>query len=396
MPRKNIRKRKIKQGQIQKFRLCCGFVAMQSSPLPVSFIPQQGALILDSWGAQSLLVRSLGLGGQGSVYLTDKAQVCKLYDDSHRTMDVCQKLQLMLTRPLQYPGVCWPRSLAFNQNREFVGFLMDKAKGKELQKVIFLRSALVSTFPNWTRIQLVTLTINILKAISFLHAGNVILGDINPLNILVVDENHVYIIDTDSFQIEGFPCPVGTPSFLTPELAGKNLRGILRTYDQEYFAVTTLVFMLVMLGKAPYSHKGGSDPSKNVRDGIFPYSRPGRNGSNGVPEGDCDSMWNNLPYHLKEKFHQAFTDGNRFPTHEWITVMERYRSDLVRGYVSNDLFPAIRKTPHRVETPTWPIPQPVTQRYIVVSAPPPVVNGLPWIRAPTIVSRVRTLVSQVF
>ena len=52
----------------------------------------------------------------------------------------------------------------------------------------------------------------------YLHERNIIMGDINALNILVVSPTEVYFVDTDSYQIEEFPCPVWnlkTPCLMT-------------------------------------------------------------------------------------------------------------------------------------------------------------------------------------
>lgn len=82
-----------------------------------------------------------------------------------------------------------------------------------------------------------TLCITILKKLKYLHDRNVILGDINPNNILVVSPTEVYFVDTDSYQIEGFPCPVGTINFTAPEIQRKDFSTFLRTIGNERFAV---------------------------------------------------------------------------------------------------------------------------------------------------------------
>lgn len=98
-----------------------------------------------------------------------------------------------------------------------------------------------------------TLCITILKKLKYLHDRNVILGDINPNNILVVSPTEVYFVDTDSYQIEGFPCPVGTINFTAPEIQRKDFSTFLRTIGNERFAVATLLFMIMLPGKPPYS-----------------------------------------------------------------------------------------------------------------------------------------------
>lgn len=102
-----------------------------------------------------------------------------------------------------------------NQQNEFVGYLMPRARGVEIGKSIFKKPLFEKKLPNWNRKNLAELCVSILEKIDYLHKRNIILGDINPANILVVSPKEVYFVDTDSYQIENFPCPVGTDNFTT-------------------------------------------------------------------------------------------------------------------------------------------------------------------------------------
>ncbi|RML94152.1 hypothetical protein APX70_07765, partial [Pseudomonas syringae pv. maculicola] len=64
-------------------------------------------------------------------------------------------------------------------------------------------------------------------------------------NLLVTqDSTKLWMVDTDSFQIEGFPCPVGTVNFTAPEIQGVNYGTFMRTKEHELFAVATMLFMI--------------------------------------------------------------------------------------------------------------------------------------------------------
>lgn len=302
-------------------------------------IPALGDTVTDDLGQRSLLRDCVGAGGEGTVYRTDRGLVCKVFDAAHLDTRRQAKLRLMVGKPLQVPGICWPASLARNDHGDFVGYLMSAARGLVLQRALFLRPLLERHFPSWTRRELVTLATTVLQRFQALHDRNVLLGDINPLNILVASEHEVHLVDTDSYQIEDFPCPVGTPTFLSPRLAGQDLGKTLRNLEDEQFAVATLVFMLLMPGKAPYSHAGGGDPLANVRRGHFPYSlrdRPGR----AMPAGPWRFMWSHLPYYFKEAFHSVFTQRGSLSDMEWISHLDRYAYDLARGHVSSEIYPS--------------------------------------------------------
>lgn len=326
------------EDSIISFSLQIGEAVNISKNLHTSLIPIVGDTIIDNNGDEHVLISSLGGGGEGRVYLTDTGFACKVYNKSRITEGLEKKLLLMQSKQIVCKGLCWPTLIASNRNKEFVGYLMNRAHGYELQRSIFIKPIFLNRFPNWTRIELTTLILSILEVIKLLHSKNVILGDINPMNILIENERTVFLVDTDSYQVERFACPVGTASFLAPELVGLDLRGVLRSFQNESFAISTLIFMMLMPGKPPYSHTGGGDPALNVQERHFPYSLGEKRGKN-VPAGPWRYIWSNLPYFLKEAFHFVFSDGNRPDVSDWISILERYRNDLKADFISSAIFP---------------------------------------------------------
>jgi serine/threonine protein kinase len=173
----------------------------------------------------------------------------------------------------------------------------------------------------------------------FLHSFNIIVGDINPLNILVSEEsNNVWLVDTDSFQIQGFPCPVGTVNFTAPEIQGVNYSSFLRTKEHEIFAVATMLFMILHPGKPPYAQQGGGDPAENIRNGNFPYQFC-KDITGNTPEGPWKIIWGNLPYKIKKAFGNTFKNNRRIELSDWKKLLEFYKSEIENGNYSNELFP---------------------------------------------------------
>ena len=309
------------------------------TPVTITSIPGSGTIVKDKNGSSLSLGAELGKGGEGITYETDDPKlVCKIYQRDRLKQSTLDKLNLMISREIRDPAICWPVSLAYNSLGETIGYLMPKAKGNEIQRTVFIKPLLPQKFPHWTRLHLVKLTSKILDAMAYLHSLNVLLGDINGRNFIVQDESSVFFVDCDSYQVEGFPCPVGMPPYLAPELYGKKLHSTLRTKDTELFAVATLVFMILHPGKPPYSHQGGEDPLRNVKKRHFPYPR-GDQGAKGVPDGPWRFMFSHLPRYMKDAFHQVFSDGDRLTVANWQELMKRYKNDLSKGYVSADLSP---------------------------------------------------------
>ena len=337
-PRTRPKSRTRPKPRTNPFNLSQRTTQLDETQVSVKLIPSQGDTVKDKEGNSLHLGTEIGRGGEGLVYATDSKLVCKIYQRDRLKRLTLDKLELMTSRTIHNPSICWPVSLAYNSRAESVGYLMPKAQGKELQRTVFVKPLLQKTFPHWTRSHLVELTATILDAVAYLHSLNVLIGDINARNILVQDESSVFFVDCDSYQVEGFPCPVGMPPYLAPELYGKKLSSTLRTKEAELFSIATLVFMLLHPGKPPYSHQGGEDPLSNVQKQRFPYPR-GDQKNQGIPEGPWRFMFSHLPRYMKDAFHQVFSDAMRLPITEWQELMRRYKSDLKKGHVSDDPFP---------------------------------------------------------
>ena len=320
---------------------------------PITMIPREGDVLYAERGGtkrEIRLVKAGNSGGEGTIFDTDIPNVvAKIYKPGKVDKSKFQKLQIMMTKDINCEGVCFPLALLFNRSGEFVGYLMERAKGKELQKCVFIPQLLKKTFPTWKKKDTVQLCITILNKLKYLHDRNIILGDINPSNILVVSPREVYFVDTDSYQIEGYPCPVGTINFTAPEIQKKRFDEFLRTRGNEKFAVATLLFMIMLPGKPPYSIQGGENQIDNIINGDFAYASGER--SNGkAPEGVWRYMWSHLPRYLKDDFYETFhkngthnSENTRFSDADWIKKFEKY-ADLLNNengkFLSNDIMSA--------------------------------------------------------
>lgn len=285
-------------------------------------------------GSAVTLGSKLASGGEGTVFeILGSLRVCKIYHPERLTLDREQKIRLMLTRKLADPAICWPLASVVDKDGVFRGYVMDRASGKPLAHGLFVPQPWQEENPGWNRRRSTRLAINILRRISYLHCLNVLLGDINPLNILVRDEKTVYFVDCDSYQIEGFACPVGTVNFTAPEIQGKNFSTFLRTPENELFAVATLLFMILMPGKSPYSHQGGQSGYLNIKEMHFAYPL-GANHSDGVPLGPWRFCWSHLTFGIKQAFYKSFHSDHRqeprVPLNTWLKLLDEYEQLLSR------------------------------------------------------------------
>ena len=318
-------------------------LSMADSPLTVGHLPAVGEAVSTDKGPLRL-VKVISAGGEGTIFETDQPTlVCKIYHRDCLTQMRKRKVELMLTRKIIHGGLCWPIAQASNAKGEFIGYVMPRAKGRPMQTTMFIKPLLEKNFPEWTRIDLVNLCLGFLEKVSYLHRLNVFIGDINPLNLLVTDEsNWIGMVDTDSFQIEDFPCPVGTVNFTPPEIQGVPYGSFLRTLDHELFAVATMLFMILHPGKPPYAQQGGGDPAANIRSRQFAYPFEG-NRSDKTPQGPWQFIWANLPHNICEAFYKVFASNERVSVKDWQALLRTYRGSLTRGFLSNDLFPTTFK-----------------------------------------------------
>ncbi len=336
----------------EKFRICKEVTTQPDTLLDISDIPTENESVYTADQKTIKLTQKLGTGGEATVYGTDTAYVAKIYNKEKITIRKYEKIKLMLTRKIECRGICYPTDILYNSQGQFVGYLMPKAKGIELQTSVFGPKPLfLKKFPNWKKKDTVELCITILEKIKYLHDRNIIMGDINPANILVVSPKEVYFVDADSYQIEDFPCPVGTVNFTAPEIQRKHFPDFLRTMGNENFAIATLLFMIMLPGKPPYSQQGGADPVSNIlrMDFSYPFKE---NTNKKTPEGPWRYIWSHLTYDLKEAFYHTFRKGgknseetSRLSVDDWLRLFVSYLKFLQSGKcgaqdsMSEELFP---------------------------------------------------------
>ncbi len=322
----------------------------KSVTLKVSEIPKEGDIVSSGENGRVRILKTLSAGGEGTIFETDLGdRVCKIYHKDKLTSVRQKKVELMLSRKIVKEGICWPVDFVTNSNGQFVGYLMPRAKGKPMQHTMFVKPVLEKSFPNWYRIDLVNLCLAFLDKIVFLHSINIIIGDINPLNLLITDEsNNVWLVDTDSFQIEGFPCPVGTVNFTAPEIQRVNYADFMRTKEHELFAIATMLFMILHPGKPPYAQQGGGDPADNIKKQDFSYPY-GKDISGKAPEGPWQNIWANLPGKIKEAFWNTFKNNQRIEVVDWRNLLKLYSEEILKGWHSNEIFPTTFKIVDPIE-----------------------------------------------
>ena len=349
--------------QSEKFKIATKVNSIPSTPITVSFVPTKGDLVKTCKSNMAFFLGDqIGHGGEGNVYAIDKNLACKIYSMSKLTNSKIEKIKLMISKPIYDQDICWPIDLVMNSYNEIVGYTMPIAKGHILSKVQN-RAFMQEYFPKWKKKDIVTLAYTIVEKFYYLHERNIIVGDINTRNIMFTSPTQVYFVDTDSYQIEGFPCPVGTNEFTCKELleSGAKFPEFLRKWGHENFSLATLIYVLFMNGKHPYAIRGGSDPATNIKMDKFPFPYEANN-SKGViiadtryvdliPVGPWKLCWDLLPQYIRGAFYATFNDkgnyhnpNNSISSESWMILIYQYLDELKqesKKSLKNEIFPGL-------------------------------------------------------
>src|SRR5262249_29180802 len=150
------------------------------------------------------------------------------------------------------------------------------------------------------------------RAVAAVHNHGLVIGDLNPKNILVTKKATVYLLDCDSFQVmangKTYRCETGFPEYTPPELQGLTLKEVDRGPQHDYFGLAILIFQLLFIGRHPFSGRflgrGEMPLERAIRELRFAYGDEAQVSQMQPPPGAL--TWNALPGSLMGLFRRSF------------------------------------------------------------------------------------------
>ena len=348
-----------------------------------------GDTVVTENGSRVVLEKRVSAGAEGMVFTTDNPKlVAKIYHKGIITPLRWKKLQTQVKMGINSLGICWPRDLLYYKNIP-VGYTMIVGKGKTLGNVFDGPDALLNSFPDWKRLDIVTTLADLLEKYIYLHMFGIVAGDIQLKNALIYSSTSIYLIDMDSVQVGNLPCPVGTEEFTDPTLWGKNFAGFLRKLSDEDYSIAMLVFSLLFCGLHPYATRNGAETLREeILEKNFPYSLTD-NTDEHIPKGGYNHIWEYLPDNIREMLYKTFKENVKYEAVEWYEAVCSYKDALSSGeYTDPEAYKAFPKMdyvatdPHPISKPRFTPParknsfetspfKPAANTDKSVNAPPP-------------------------
>jgi H/ACA ribonucleoprotein complex subunit 3 len=277
---------------------------------------------------------AIGKGGEADVYALPSGLALKVFkspahpdfqglpdeqDAARLRIDMHQKkLPELLTLARTLPArVVAPQALATDRAaRRILGYTMRHLAGAEVL-LRYSDRGYRSVGIGQETVRRIFLDLH--ATVACIHEAGVIVGDFNDLNVLVAG-TEAYLIDTDSFQLSDYPCPVFTARFVDPLLCDpdQNYLVLRRPYTaaSDWYAFAVML-MQSLLFVGPYG--GVYRPARSSQT-VPQEARPLRRITVFCPQVRYPKPavpYARLPDDLLHYFHEVFEKDRRgeFPKH---------------------------------------------------------------------------------
>lgn len=312
---------------------------------------EAGKIIKTDFGAPIKIIKYLAGGGQGDVYVVDfggKKKALKWYKNAGKDPAAFyENLKKNVEKGSPDKAFLWPEAITEKTEGSF-GYIMDlRPEGYyELSEFMLARNVKFSSFK-----AAVEACIKIVSAFRILHNNGYSYQDLNDGNFFInPNTGDVLICDNDNVAGNGTSMGViGKPRYMAPEIV---LGKALPNSQTDRFSLAVILFIILCMNH-PLEGKKSLVPCLTPKEAEKLY------GSEALFICDPDdksnapvrnihpnviARWGFMPDYIKEAFINAFSQqaikepGRRYKELDWLKVLVRFRSDIVRHDCGNEVF----------------------------------------------------------
>ena len=282
-------------------------------------------------GEQVVLGRELGQGARADVFLLRSRPdlVAKRWRDELKPAEAAHLRALVAAHTPELEAVStWPVNTLHDHGGTLLGVVRPYLNLGDFREVIHLSSPALRQrafmAAGWAfRVRVAAA---VAQAFAGLHAAGQVMGDVNPLHVLVSSQGRVRLVNVEAWQLSAggqvFHTPTASRLFLPPELQDTALDDVTRTVNHDLFGLAVLVFQLVFDGRHPYAGvpESGDLPTPAAAITQDAYAYGPHSGVRPPPEGlPMDA----LPDRVQALFAAAFS-----PTHAHRPAAEQWAHEL--------------------------------------------------------------------
>ena len=241
--------------------------------------------------------KEISRGGEGRIIDISNDIVAKLYLPNVKPLKEGKFNELS---ELKSNTFIKPEELLYDNRGNVIGFTMKKVPSNffPLLSIFNKTFCIRENITDKTKEKIIE---RIVDAIKFAHNKGIVIGDLNPYNILVNEDGLVYFIDVDSYE---------TPNFKHSGVLLEDIRDFLYNgevnYKSDYFALSVLSFNAFTF---VHPYKGVCKTIPKIGDRMIHKASILNNNSN-VIVPKCYEPINN-PF-LINQFERIFNLGERF------------------------------------------------------------------------------------
>lgn len=238
-------------------------------------------------------------GGEGRIMAIKSMpnKVAKLYHDSHKVISMDKFNKLSALSPSLFVK---PEELLLDASRNPVGFLMQYVSQDYAQiNTIFSKNTCQKhNVDNKIKKHIIE---SLVEAVKIAHSADVIIGDLNPFNVMLKYSGDIKFIDTDSYQVPGYP----HSGVLLEDIRDYQYNGAIGK-QSDYFALAIMVYNILT-----YTHpfKGVHNRYLKIKDRMQ-HKLPVFCKDPEIKVPKCHEPI--LDKKLQEQFNRIFLGGERF------------------------------------------------------------------------------------